>query len=506
MKSIQESLIQFQGKLSNLGSTPVVAVMQQRASRFQRRIISLALPNKIQKFTDEIMTGIARIKAIGVEEAMEDYDKRKLGIFNLLNFFQSIFAVLAPMIGLVNNSKLPPMAYFIASMPAIISLIALRLNAIRKYEASQLTYFTLYPVVTSIIYLSGMNLGIELFFILYGVLAVFFIQDIGHMLFSIALSMISYFILTVVWRNYQFQLEVNGAFYLSNHLLAIIFIFYALFLIKKENNGYHLGILYKNKILHDKNEEIESQKREIAEKADQLKSQATELAELNVFKTKLFSIISHDLKTPMYALRNMFRNVEQYDLPADEIKALVPDVVHDLNYTTSLMENLLQWAKCQMQAHAIIPQKIDVSELASEMLELVRLQAYAKNQQLKYNIKDQLFIYADIDMIKLVLRNLLSNAIKFTPENGIVSLYAQTKDDMIEISVSDTGLGISQSAMEKISQNDYYTTKGTASESGTGLGLMLCKEFVMRNNGQLRIQSSPGKGSTFSFAVPAFKI
>src|SRR5690349_8160172 len=108
MKSIQESLIQFQVKLNNLGSTPVIAVIQQKASRFQRRMVSLELPDKIQKFTDEIMMGVAHVKSIGIEETMEDYDKRKLGIFNLLNFFQLIFAVVVPLIGLVNSSKLPP--------------------------------------------------------------------------------------------------------------------------------------------------------------------------------------------------------------------------------------------------------------------------------------------------------------------------------------------------------------------------------------------------------------
>src|SRR4029077_17944363 len=138
----------------------------------------------------------------------------------------------------------------------------------------------------------------------------------------------------------RYQLETaNSFFYFFNQLLSIVFIFYGLFLIKRENTDYQFSIL--------------RQKEKIAENGKLLERQTEELTELNALKNKLFSVISHDLKAPMYALRNLFRNIQQYKLPAKEIKMIIPDVVNDLNYTTGLMENLLQWAKSQMQADSI---------------------------------------------------------------------------------------------------------------------------------------------------------
>ena len=132
-------------------------------------------------------------------------------------------------------------------------------------------------------------------------------------------------------------------------------------------------------------------KKEISEKARQLEKQKEELGELNTFKNKLFSIISHDLKSPMYALRNLFQNMHQYDLPAEEMKEMVPDVLKDLNYTTSLMENLLQWAKSQMQADVIYPQDINVGHLITDVSNLLRLQLEAKKIYTQVSIKDPYF-------------------------------------------------------------------------------------------------------------------
>src|SRR4029078_162825 len=191
-----------------------------------------------------------------------------------------------------------------------------------------ITYFILYPLVTSVVFMSGLNLGVELYFILNGILAVFFLPQISQMAFSVCLSMISYFVLVVMNKQYGYQLHATNYFlFLFNQFTAILFIFYALFLIKKENTLYEFGILATNQALKEQNEKIEKQKKEIGQKAE-------ELAELNAFKNKLFSVISHDMKTPMYALRNLFRSIQEQKISGEEIKQMLPDVVTDLNYTT----------------------------------------------------------------------------------------------------------------------------------------------------------------------------
>jgi two-component system, sensor histidine kinase and response regulator len=361
-----------------------------------------------------------------------------------------------------------------------------------------------YPFLSSVVYMSGLNLGVELFFILYGILSVFFLQHISHMLFSVSLSMISYFILAVVCESFIYELKTaNYFFYLFNEVLAIVLIYYGLYLVKKENTGYQFSILNKNRALHKSNLEIQEQQREIQQKAELLKKQTEELSELNGLKDKLFSVISHDLKSPMYALRNLFRNMQEYDIPGEEIKGMIPEVVNDLNVTTSLMDNLLHWAKSQMQQDTVRPQKLDVGELTDSVIRLLRLQAEAKGIFVESTIEEPVYALADKEMMHMVLRNLLSNAIKFTPKQGFVTVSAkEAAGSVIEVSVTDTGTGISPEALKKISENNYYTTKGTASESGTGLGLMLCKEFIVKNGGGMTIQSEIGKGSVFSFTLP----
>jgi len=194
--------------------------------------------------------------------------------------------------------------------------------------------------------------------------------------------------------------------------------------------------------------------------------------------------------------------MQQYDLPAEEIKGMVPEVVNELTYTTSLMENLLHWARSQMQADAVKPQMIDVAGLMTEVVRLLRLQADAKNINVSYDADTTVVAFADKDMVNLILRNLLSNAIKYTPEKGSIDVGARRSRAGIDIFVKDTGMGIPPDALQKIRGNNFYTTKGTAGEAGTGLGLMLCKEFVIRNGGSLHIESIPGKGSTFTFTLP----
>ena len=444
----------------------------------------------------------SKIRSIGSAEGMDDFEKRKLGLFNQLIFLGLITGIIAPIAGIFNDHKLPTISWVIAFLPGIVCMLVLLLNHNRKYEIAMLGYFVVQPFVTSLVYLSGIDLGVELFFIVYGILSVFFLQRFSQMLFSLALSMISYFMLSVVLKKYTYQLEeASYYFYLFNQLLAIIFIFYGLYLIKAENTGYQFSILNKNRELHRQNLEIEKQRAEIADKAALLEQQTIQLTELNSLKNKLFSVISHDLKTPMYALRNLFSNVQQYDLSAEEVKSLIPDVVNDLNYTTGLMENLLQWAKNQMRSNTVHPQKLDVSELVSDVCGLLRLQAEAKRIHLEAKVTDAAYVYADRDMVHLILRNLLSNAIKFTPEEGNISIDVVENGKMTMVSVRDSGVGISEENLQKLF-HEYYTSKGTANENGTGLGLMLCKEFLTKNGGQLQVSSTEGVGSVFSFTVP----
>jgi two-component system, sensor histidine kinase and response regulator len=479
--------------------------LQHRLHKVFRSIEVLEKGRFIQQKTLQFLE---HVRTIGYIDSLDDYEKRKLRIFNQLNFFQLVTGVIAPLMAIVSSHGkfFPGDAWYITTSPALISILVLVLNANYKYQAALLCYFILYPVFTCVIYINGFNLGIELSFILYGILSVFFLQDIGYMLFAVGLSMTSYFILSIAWKEYRYQLEVhNYAAYLINQLIAIAYIFHGLYLVKRENTDYQFGIVLKNRELHKKNLEIESQKKEIVAKAELLEKRAKDLRESNAVKNKLFSVISHDLKAPMYAIRNVLNSATQAELSPRELQDLLPEMVKDLNYTTTLMENLLQWAKLQMKSDIIRPQSLNMSEEVSEVVRLFQLQYQAKKITVERKTELPAYAWADKNITNIVLRNLLSNAIKFTPQNGHIVIGASRSNGCVEVYVQDSGRGMSREELAKINNGNFYSSKGTDNEAGTGLGLMICREFLTKNDGRLIVESEPGLGSTFSFTLPSAK-
>jgi two-component system sensor histidine kinase/response regulator len=484
-------------------SRPTMDYLQSLRTRLDGQLKWPAFFQIPKFFKEKILPFFIKLRSIGVTPGLDDFEKRKLGIFNQLNFFQLITGVVVPLTTLSQTANFHKQLWLLSLLPVVISAASLILNAFRQYHAALLAYFIFYPVLTCFIYINGMSLGVELNFILYGILSVFFLQEIWYMLFAIGLSMISYFVLSVLWKAYPYELEnENFTAFIINQILAIIYIFYGLFLIKRENTDYQFRILDKNRSLHKSNLEIEKQREEIGEKALLLEKQAAALQELDVFKSKLFSIVSHDLKAPLYAMKRLFRNAQQFDMTGEEIKQMIPEVTNDLDATTALMENLLHWAKCQMHSATIIPQKIYLNDLVNDVMSILNLQTTAKQITIETKNGMAVHAYADKDMINLILRNLLSNAIKFTPQGGKIVIEIHHHFNHAEVSVRDSGQGISREDVERINQNNFYSTKGTGNEPGTGLGLMLCKEFLAKNGGSMMIKSEPGMGSTFSFTLP----
>ena len=444
-----------------------------------------------------------RIKTLGYKESMEEYELRKLGIFNQLNFFQLVSGIFIFFTCIFYNEKFSGWISILSCLPLLVSVLALYLNSQYKHKSALITYFILHPLAASFIFMNGIHLGIDLYFILYGILAVFFLKDLAFMVFTIAFSMVNFFVLSVVLNQFLYELQkINEVLYLVNEGVAIVFIFYGLYLVKNENTVYQLNILDKNNALQQKNVQIQIQSEKIKKDASLLEKQTEELTELNALKNKLFGIISHDLKAPMYALRNFFGEVQQNNMSAKELKSMIPAVVNDLTYTTSLMDNLLQWSKAQMQSNAVYPQRVDIGKSIEETLQLLRRQSETKRITIESESAEGVFGFMDKDMLSLVLRNLVSNAIKFTPEKGNIKIGVHENCTLVEVFVQDTGTGMSPEVLKKINSNDFYSTKGTANESGTGLGLKLCKEFMVRNGGQLYIESKLGEGSTFSFSLP----
>lgn len=232
------------------------------------------------------------------------------------------------------------------------------------------------------------------------------------------------------------------------------------------------------------------------------KQNEEKLQALNELKDRLFSIISHDLRTPLLSLMDILSMANDGMVTDEEFRSFLPTLTKKIGYTSSLVENLLQWSKSQLEGTIINAVHFDIKENVTYLLDNVAQLAANKEISLKNNIHVPAIVYADIDMIQAVLRNLLSNAIKFCRAGDKIIVEANVESDAATIWISDTGVGIAPENICKLFGNHNFTTRGTTNEQGTGLGLLLCKDFIEKNGGRIWVKSTQGHGSSFYFTLP----
>jgi signal transduction histidine kinase len=234
--------------------------------------------------------------------------------------------------------------------------------------------------------------------------------------------------------------------------------------------------------------------------------QNLELQELNATKDKFFSIISHDLKGPLNSLTSFSSLLINHteSLSKEEIKMFAVDFDKSLKNLFSLLENLLEWSRSQTGNIEFTPESFDLALVLEENKALLKAQAQNKKITLRYENGGPQLIRAHKNSINTVVRNLISNAIKFTLEEGIITLELTKMGTDVVVSVTDTGVGMPPEVVNRLFRIDSkHSTKGTANEKGTGLGLILCKEFVEKNGGQIWVKSKEGQGSAFYFSLPS---
>lgn len=245
----------------------------------------------------------------------------------------------------------------------------------------------------------------------------------------------------------------------------------------------------------------------LSERRQQLETQRAKLARLNNIKDKFFSIISHDLRSPLSSLNGVSILIrESVD---NDNKTMLIDIADFMDQTvisfTSLLENLLNWGLNQQGKFPFYPEKINCSQMINEVVKIFTSVALAKNIKFNLALDNNLHIYGDNNSLNTVIRNLLSNAIKFTHEDGeILITAAKTSNNMVEIKVIDNGIGIppeKQKVLFELSGNK--STRGTSSEKGVGLGLSLVYEFIEMNKGEVRVKSAVNKGTTFIIKLPS---
>ena len=241
------------------------------------------------------------------------------------------------------------------------------------------------------------------------------------------------------------------------------------------------------------------QKKEINRK---LKNQKQDLEEANAVKNKIFSIVAHDLRTPLSALTGILDLLRDGELSEEEMRELFSEMEFSLQQNMNIMENLLAWAKQQMRGLNIEIEPLSASRIVDEILEAHEFIARQKQIRIKNSISTDIKILGDYNLFKLVVRNLVSNSIKFSNAGDKITIDAETNDDEVLFKITDTGIGMPKEIQSKIFADEIKSRRGTRQEKGSGLGLNLCKEFIEKQGGSISFESTENKGTTFYFILP----
>lgn len=249
-----------------------------------------------------------------------------------------------------------------------------------------------------------------------------------------------------------------------------------------------------------KNKELEYL---VNQRTNELKKKNEDLIKLNQEKNKIFSIIGHDLRSPLASLIMMLDLYNSTDLTEDELKEMVKITKSQLISLNGSIENLFAWAQSQMEGLTTNPSYFDLYTLVSEKINLLNLSAQKKEIKINVEIDKNLKVFFDRNHLGIVTLNIINNAIKFTPKNGLISISTSINNQYTNIKISDNGIGIHKELLAKLNtMQQIQSSKGTEGEKGTGLGLMLCRELIEKNNGTLEIVSIKNEGTTIIVQVP----
>jgi len=263
-----------------------------------------------------------------------------------------------------------------------------------------------------------------------------------------------------------------------------------------------------NKRLNELNESITIQRKEIASQRDKLSVLAFELKKSNKTKNKFISVLAHDLKNPFQSILGFSELIKEQTLKGkyDNVNLYSEYIYNTAVNTYTLLENLLDWAKAQAGMMKYKPKNILLDDIIRESIYIIKNSADAKNINLEVFCEKSTEVFADKSMIATIIRNLVTNAIKFTERNGSVIISSEKNNKDVIITVKDSGIGIKEEKISKLFKADLnFSTTGTENEKGSGLGLSVCKDFITKNNGTIKVKSKPGEGSSFIITIPLAK-
>ncbi len=441
-----------------------------------------------------------------------DWEAEKKRVFRQVNAFNSIFI-------LVSISALP-IAIFLKVLPGIIiqstaaliyfsgflliknrKLLTVKRIAIYTFEL-QMFLVSIYAVTpTSFPFLPYYSPVFITFMIFPLVAALFDLSIRNHMVIA--------FLQIIILQKSDFFIKIFNIVVIPkpyHELLYFIVTIYTIlmgsiiiYLVYNENKKVKNKEIIRSKKLEFAVEELNNQQQKI-------KQQTERLGTLNATKNKFFSVISHDLKSPFSAILGLSQIlVNKIDKDSSYYKYILH--LNDSAKTTYiLLENLLQWSKAQLNKIVFKPSEHSLYEIVSKIIDVHNSAAITKNITIKNLVSTDLFIYADLDLLSTILRNLINNAIKYSYNNSSIEINAERKEDSIEVSVKDNGTGIPEKELKNLFRIETKNSiPGTSDEKGTGLGLIITKEYIEKHKGKIWVRSSLNNGSTFYFSLPSKK-
>ncbi|WP_461789593.1 tetratricopeptide repeat-containing sensor histidine kinase [Pedobacter sp.] len=298
-------------------------------------------------------------------------------------------------------------------------------------------------------------------------------------------------------------IDYSYAIAIISVLLFILIILLVLYY--KKNAGYKTA----NELLKQQkfqtaeiNEELSALNEELKTQMEIVSAQNIELEKLNKIKNKFFSIVSHDLRSPIHSLKALFGMYRSGILSEEELSDILQRLEETVYTTASFLDNLLEWSKSQLEGIVINPSEVDLNDVIDHNIKLMDSQIRAKNLSVQNNTSNDDKVFADLNMVHVVVRNLLSNAVKFCDANCQITFSSQKLNGQIRCAISDTGRGISESDLENLFNLTHHSQTGTSGEKGHHIGLILCRDMILQNKGTLEVESKLGEGTTFYITLP----
>lgn len=417
----------------------------------------------------------------GIKPDLKPYEKRRALIFNYANTAGFGIALIRLVyMAAFSDNRYSAAVFVINALPLLIFVAMAGFMHTRRYRGALATSFVFFPPAITLLKLPTQDKGIEMYFIVYLMFAFFFLYRRVHIALAVGWILVCWTATVLLNETPAFTIylspyPLDAGLTVINYSTAFALTLLTMYFIKFEVWKYEQSI----------------------------RKQKEELTRLNAIKDKVFSVISHDLRTPVLSTIMLLKAMERGEFTDQQFRELLPELRDNMEETGELMTNLLVWARNQIRQTDFHASYVSLTELSAQTVRFLNRQAEEKNIRLVNEIPEGCTAYADRDSLQIVLRNLVANAIKFTASGGYVRMRSASQKGMVKVSVEDNGVGISTEDQDLLFGDGFYTTEGTAQEKGTGMGLFLCRDIIEKNGGAIFFASEEGRGTTFTFSVPA---